>query len=77
MNAISPQVEATCGCIARIDARLAEHNTKIELPWFGPQLPRIITMKKDEKKRGKPMGVFATYCPFCGTKYPEPKDEPS
>lgn len=63
-----------CNCMATVDIKLAEHNSKIELPWFGPQLPRIITMKVDQKKRGKPIGVFATFCPFCGDKY-QPNDD--
>lgn len=63
-----------CDCIERVDAKLAEHNSKIELPWFGPQLPRLITMKKDAKIRGKPVGIFATFCPFCGVKYQQKED---
>lgn len=59
----------SCDCIARVNEKLAEHNSKIELPWFGPQMPRVITRKKDDKKRGKPIHMFATFCPFCGTKY--------
>lgn len=63
-----------CDCMDTVNVKLAEHNTKIELPWFGPQLPRIITMKADQKKRGKPMGIFATFCPFCGEKYQQNED---
>ena len=63
-----------CDCMDTVNVKLAEHNTKIELPWFGPQLPRLITMKVDQKKRGKPMGIFATFCPFCGVKYQQNED---
>ncbi len=58
-----------CECIAKVDGFLAEHNTKIELPWAGPQRPFVLTMKADEKKRGKPKMMFASFCPFCGEKY--------
>ena len=62
-----------CECIARVNKHLAEFNSVIELPWAGPQRPFVLTMKKDEKKRGKPKMMFASYCPFCGEKYPEPE----
>ena len=68
---------ADCDCIERVNAKLAESNTKIMLPWFGLQRPFIESMKLDEKKRGKPTKVFATFCPFCGSKYPEPSKDAS
>ena len=60
-----------CECIKRVNEKLAEHNTRIEVPWIGPQLPFVTTIKLDEKKRGKPVRMFATHCPFCGEKYGE------
>jgi hypothetical protein len=60
-----------CDCIQDVNKFLAEHNTKIEMPWFGPQRPFVQTMKVDEKRRGKPRMMFASCCPFCGEKYPE------
>lgn len=60
-----------CDCIARVDESMLSRNAKIMLPWFGPQRPFIETTKVDEKKRGKPPRLFATFCPFCGEKYPE------
>ena len=39
------------------------------------RISMIETMKLDEKKRGKPIKVFATFCPFCGSKYPEPSKD--
>ena len=59
-----------CDCIARVNKFLAGHNSKIMLPMLGPQIPFVETQKLDEKKRGKPMMAFATFCPFCGEKYP-------
>jgi len=58
-----------CKCITNIDKQLAEYNTRILLPMIGPRLPFIETMKLNEKKRGKPAKMFATFCPFCGEKY--------
>ena len=31
----------------------------------------VPTMKVDNDRRGRPKTVLASYCPFCGTKYPE------
>lgn len=62
-----------CDCIQAANKFLAEHNTRIELPWFGPQRPFVQTMKLDDKKRGKPKMMFASRCPFCGERYPEPE----
>jgi hypothetical protein len=62
-----------CECIKTANKFLAEHNTKIEMPWLGPQRPFVLTMKLDDKKRGKPQMMFASCCPFCGEKYPEAK----
>lgn len=59
-----------CDCIKDVNAKLAERNTKIELPMMGIQQPFVQTMKLDEKKRVKPTLVFASYCPFCGEQYP-------
>ncbi|WP_439392580.1 hypothetical protein ACRQ5Q_24470 [Bradyrhizobium sp. PMVTL-01] len=53
-----------------VNEKLAEHNTKIELPLIGRQQPFVSTIKLDDKKRGKPILVFASFCPFCGEKYP-------
>lgn len=65
-----------CECVERVNNEpiMIENNTQIMLPWFGPQRAMLITMKLDEKKRGKPKEFFATYCPLCGVKY-EPDSE--
>jgi hypothetical protein len=61
-----------CNCIETADSHLAEYNTKIELPLWtssGQRRPFVQTIKLDEKKRGKPQAIFASYCPFCGDRY--------
>lgn len=60
-----------CDCITRVNADLRAHNGKITLPLIGRQQPFVQTNKLDEKKRGKVPLLFATFCPFCGSKYPE------
>lgn len=64
----------TCDCIATIDAKLAERNTRIMLPIMlgADQTPRpMIVTDQIQSGRGKPKacGLFATFCPFCGTSY--------
>lgn len=66
-----------CGCIERINEHLAKTNTKIELPMWtasGQITPFVVTMKIDQKKRGKPTSVFASHCPFCGVSLVSSKD---
>jgi hypothetical protein len=64
-----------CDCISTVNAMLSDHNTRITIPLIGPQLPFVQTEKLDEKRRGKPSFMFASFCPFCGEKYPRAKAE--
>jgi hypothetical protein len=67
-----------CECIAEVNAKLAEHNAQVHVPMFiigrkpgaepGPRV-FVETIKLDEKRRGKPPALFATFCPFCGIRY--------
>jgi hypothetical protein len=65
-----------CNCIEEMDAKLAEHNTRIAVTFAFPRdgspsyvLPTIAVEKIDRKKRGSTALAFPTYCPFCGTQY--------
>jgi len=60
-----------CNCIAVFDEKLAAHNTRIMLPIMlgADQTPRpmIVTDQiKSGRGQKKAVGVFATFCPFCG-----------
>ena len=60
-----------CNCIEVVDQKLAESNTRIMLPiMFGAdRTPRpMIVTEQVETGRGKKkaVGMFATFCPFCG-----------
>lgn len=58
-------------CFDAVDAMLAERNTRLTFPIMlgGDQtpLPMLVT-EQVEKGRGKKraVGMFATFCPFCG-----------
>ena len=60
-----------CDCIPRVNELLAEHNTVLNVPMIGPKVALIETRKLDTKNRVKPSAMFASFCPFCGEKYPE------
>jgi hypothetical protein len=67
-------MQIMCDCIEKANAHLAQHNTKIMFPMIGPQLPFVETIKIDSKKRGLPVKMFASYCPFCGDKLDSTSD---
>ena len=63
-----------CGCADRVDAMLADRNTRLMFPLVlgGDQTRRVmIVTEQIEKGRGKSkaIGMFATFCPFCGKSY--------
>lgn len=69
----------SCDCITKVDAMLADRNTRIMLPIMlgEDQTPRVmIVTDQIETGRGKKKacGMFATFCPFCGVSY---KSEPA
>lgn len=58
-------------CIANINAHLKGRNTRIALAVScvpDQELIQVTTAKVDETKRGRPVLMFASYCPFCGVK---------
>lgn len=67
-----------CNCISEVEAKLEEtgRNTKLDIPitfsltgsLHGDKVT-VSTCKRDEKKREKPLRLFAAYCPFCGVAY--------
>lgn len=64
----------TCECIETVDAKLAERNTRVMLPiMLGADQTRRPMIVTDQVQTGrgkqKAVGLFATYCPFCGVPY--------
>jgi hypothetical protein len=59
-------------CITRVNEQLKEHNTQLSLAYSLTtpmrELIHIRTVKLDPLLRGRPMVLFATYCPICGMK---------
>lgn len=59
-----------CNCIELSNAKLAKHNTKLDMQFYlNPKTPKrvtIATSKIDKKKRLGPVSLVGGYCPFCG-----------
>ena len=72
-----------CNCITEFDAKLAEHNSRLQVifPFGAGEMTtrvRIGTEKINTRNRTS-MGAVATFCPFCGERYapnPNQKDSP-
>jgi hypothetical protein len=69
-----------CECIGVMDAKLAEHNTRLALTFMFPRdgseafsQITIDTEKLNTRNRTK-VSALATFCPFCGVRYrPDPE----
>jgi hypothetical protein len=67
-----------CNCIEAMDKHLAKVNTRIGMALMVNVMtgrkaemqarPIVVTVKVDEKKRGRPKTALASFCPFCGIK---------
>ena len=69
-----------CDCIETVNAKLAQHNTRLREPMLlmsrgagdQDQARRLfIETEQIETGRGKPkaMAMFTSRCPFCGEEY--------
>ena len=69
-----------CECIDQMNAKMAEHNTEIQVTFGFPRdgspsfmLPLIGTKKIESRVRKGPALAIPTFCPFCGEPYrPQP-----
>jgi len=64
-----------CDCIDVFNEKLKKHNMEIMLPiMLGADQTRRVMIRTDKiesSKRAGPVGVFATFCPFCGVNLGE------
>lgn len=70
-----------CNCIKEVNAKLAEHNSRLALGiTFGGGNQRstlLIQTVQIETGRGKKKAISAlpSYCPFCGVSYAKAEGE--
>ncbi len=64
-----------CDCLDKIDADLKPEGQCADATMFGQRKATMMLIRTDkwkhENRRGKPTRIIATFCPICGTKYPE------
>lgn len=67
-----------CDCIKIVNEKLATRNTRLTIPWVftpagRPPAPETVMIETEQVETGrgkaKAVGMFPTYCPFCGVKY--------
>ena len=74
-------MSASCRCVDKVSKLLAEQNERMELAFRMIKKrtgnartlmasPIIATAKRDPSLRTKRRSLVASYCPFCGNKYP-------
>lgn len=69
-----------CNCLDLANEKLADKNTQVELIWGlgdkGGLAVRmgVRTVKIDSKKRGRPITLLASFCPFCGEQHYGPSN---
>lgn len=64
-----------CKCATKVDGHLKQHNYALVRNMLeGDAAPAIVEIAKIERKRRtQSMSMVATFCPFCGKKYPKRK----
>lgn len=66
-----------CDCIQTIHDKFPEHSVNATMAFRTGEVsrPMIDLLRKDnwkrESRRNKPGFIVASYCPWCGEKYPE------
>jgi hypothetical protein len=63
-----------CDCIKQVNADLAQHNCAIVTTLFGKPRAFVETYVIKPKRGFRAPKMRASYCPFCGAKYPESGD---
>ncbi len=72
-----------CDCIKETNEALAKEttNTELDVPIvlnhetmeLKAEYVLVATRKRNKYQRARPKKLFASYCPFCGRKYPQGK----
>lgn len=63
-----------CDCITATNRDLAEYNCAIVTNLLGPSRAFVETYVLKAKRGFRAPKLQASYCPFCGVKYPDKED---
>lgn len=65
-----------CDCFSRVNAKLVAYNGILDFNLLAsPPRAMLSISKLRTGERKKPPLMECSHCPFCGTKYPAPKNE--
>ncbi len=59
-----------CRCVATADRLLKPRHTQVDVTLFTGMVAVRTSLTHDAPRRTKPVTVIATFCPFCGVRYP-------
>lgn len=61
-----------CNCADIMNDRLRQYNFMLSRNLLQENAPALVEISKIERKKRTPsISLIASYCPFCGEKYPE------
>jgi len=63
-------IRPRCKCVALVDKLLKPHHTRVVTTLFSGRVGIRTELDEDAPKRTRAVSVVATFCPFCGVKYP-------
>lgn len=69
-----------CGCYQKINEKLKPYNTQItptillDNPYVGMPFPIATGQIETGRGQKKAIGLYASFCPFCGANMRKPKE---
>lgn len=70
----------SCGCYQRVNEKLRDHNTQItptillDSPYMSMPFPLATSQIETGRGKKKAVGLYASFCPFCGASMRKPKE---
>ncbi len=62
---------SACDCIKKMDEAMKQHNMGVVVNMIGPPRAIVETYVLKPKRGFRKHVLQATFCPFCGVKYPK------
>lgn len=64
-----------CKCLPMVNEKLTEYNGMLEINMLSNPSRAMVSVCKIISRGKKPPLMEASFCPFCGKKYPKSKNE--